>query len=96
MITRHNVSIQMTEEEIQLLNELNKELSSRSIKEVNRTETVKYACKFTSSNLDVYDTIEKLKNELSCIKSENLLLKDLIMDLQKQTSKACKVINNNL
>ena len=88
MITRYNVSIQMTEEELKMLSDLNEVLSNRSIKEVNRTETVKYACKFTSKNLDVMKLVKELENEVSTLKEDNEVLREAILEFYLQVKKA--------
>ncbi|MTH53531.1 hypothetical protein GKZ89_08880 [Bacillus mangrovi] len=80
MKRKQNVTIGLDEQELNILIELNNELSRRSFKKPNRTETVKFAIEFTRYNLDVKDLFEELKHEFEMISEQNGLLKKAFIE----------------
>lgn len=84
MNSKHNVTISVDEFEFEILEELNEELKKQSFKGPNRTETVKYAIKFTRDNLDILDLVEKLKEELAVVKKKNELFEQSFIEFQNK------------
>lgn len=70
--------------EFEILEELNDELKKQSFKGPNRTETVKYAIKFTRDNLNILEIVEDLKEELAEIKKKNELFEQSFTEFQNK------------
>lgn len=76
----------MDEDEFRILEELNEELNKRSFKVVNRTDTVKYACKFTKENIDMIESVKALHLELEELKLEYKLYKNSFLEFHDMLS----------
>lgn len=75
MTIKKSVTISLDEQELDILEKLNKELNQRSLKEPNRTETLKFAIRFSLENLDTLKLMDELRLELQRAKEENQLFK---------------------
>ncbi|MGG3497417.1 hypothetical protein ABES08_16950 [Peribacillus simplex] len=85
-MNKKNVSIALDEGEFKILDELNKELNKRSYRgfKVNRTDTLFYAIKFTSENIDILELVKTLDVRLEEVKQENETLRNLLIEFQNK------------
>lgn len=86
LMNKKNVSIALDEGEFKILDELNKELNKRSYRgfKVNRTDTLFYAIKFTSENIDILELVKTLDVRLEEVKQENETLRNLLIEFQNK------------
>ncbi|MFE8695969.1 hypothetical protein ACFYKT_06355 [Cytobacillus sp. FJAT-53684] len=84
MIKKHNVTISLNEVEFKMLADLNEKLKKRSYKEPNRTDTLKFAIKFTRDNLNVLELVGDLQEELMKVKKESDLFKHAFYQFQEK------------
>lgn len=71
MKIKKSITISLDEQELYILEKLNKGLNQRSLKRPNRTETLKFAIRFSFENLDTLNLVEELRLELKKANEEN-------------------------
>ncbi|UTV31697.1 hypothetical protein [Bacillus altitudinis] len=90
---KKSVTVSLDAQELEILEKLNKKLNQRSMKEPNRTETLKFAIRFTQENFDTLNLVEELRLELKKVMEENNFFKQSFREFEDKVKKKIDSLN---